>query len=89
MSRKNDSLANLPNLGPTSAEWLRCVGIETRADLERIGVVPAYLMVQQAGFGATLNLLWSLEAGLRGMHWTDLSERAKERLRHELAEAGE
>lgn len=63
----------LPNIGPKSESWLRAVGIETLQDLERIGPVLAYVMVRDAGFPASLNLLYALEAGLQDRHWTSLT----------------
>ncbi len=41
-------VAKLVNVGPKSAAWLRAVGIETRADLERVGSVRAYRLVLAA-----------------------------------------
>ncbi len=64
--------------------WLREIGITTRAQLEQLGVVAAYLMVEQAGYRPSLNLLWAMAAGLEGRHWTTLSAEQKQRLRAEL-----
>ena len=71
------------NLGPTSAQWLNNVGIFTAADLAHLGSVIAYRIVKEAGFPATLNLLYGLEAALRDIDWRDLDESVKERLRRE------
>ena len=79
----------IPNIGPNSARWLRSVGIATRADLAACGPVAAYLAVRRAGFSATLNLLWSLAAGLDGRDWRSLTDDEKAALRAELAAAGE
>lgn len=68
---------SLHNIGPKSESWLQAVGIETRQDLERIGSVMAYVMVRDAGFSASLNLLYALEAGLHDRHWTSLTEKEK------------
>ena len=75
---------NLPNLGPTSASWLRDAGIKTITDLERFGSVAAYKLAKQKHPQATLNLLWALEAGLLGMDWRELSDETKQRLRNEI-----
>jgi DNA transformation protein len=45
------------NLGPTSAAWLREVGVRTAGDLKRLGATAAYLMVKARHAGASLNLL--------------------------------
>jgi DNA transformation protein len=71
----------LRNLGPKSSAWLRSVGIETRADLERVGAVAAYKQVAAAGFETSLNLLYALEGALLDLRWDRLSAAIKENLR--------
>ncbi len=75
-----EPIDNLPNLGPTSIAWLREVGIGTIADLEAYGPVAAYRLVKLRQPGATLNLLWSLAAGLQDKDWRKLSEEEKQSL---------
>lgn len=77
---------NLPNLGPTSVSWLRDAGIRTITDLERLGPVAAYRLVKNRQPSASLNLLWSLEGGLLGKDWRELSDEEKSRLKKELEE---
>jgi DNA transformation protein and related proteins len=79
-----EPIDNLPNLGPTSAAWLRDAGLQTIADLERLGPVAAYKLARQKHPEATLNLLWALEAGLLGKDARELSDADKNRLRSEL-----
>ena len=55
----------LRNIGPKSAAWLRQVGLRTRADLEGVGAVEAFMRVKRAGFKPSLNLLYALEGALR------------------------
>jgi len=81
-----EPVENLLNLGPTSAAWLRDAGIVTIRDLERLGPVVAFRLVQQRQPAASLNLLWALAAGLKGMDWRTLSADDKDRLRQKLAE---
>jgi DNA transformation protein len=81
-----EPIDNLPNVGSTSASWLREVGIRTISDLERIGPVAAYKLTKQKHPEATLNLLWALEAGLLGKDWREISDADKKRLRFELEE---
>lgn len=81
----NDApIESLLNLGPKSGHWLREAGITTIAELERLGPVVAYRLVQQRQPRASLNLLWALAAGLKGMDWRELTEATKERLRKEV-----
>lgn len=74
-------VARLHNIGPKSAAWLRAVGIETRAELERAGSVGAYRKVLAAGFEPTLNLLYALEGALLELRWDRLPEAVRENLR--------
>jgi DNA transformation protein len=82
----SEPIENLPNLGPTSAGWLRAAGIGTIAELEQLGAVAAYRAVNQQQPIASLNLLWALAAGLQGIGWRELSEAAKHRLHQEAEE---
>lgn len=82
----SDPIDNLPNLGPTSATWLRDAGIKTIVDLERFGPVAAYRLVKQRYPQASLNLLWALEAGLLGKDWRELDDHDKEQLKRQLEE---
>ena len=61
----------LRNIGPKSAAWLRQVGLRSRADLEAVGTVEAFMRVKRAGFKPSLNLLYALEGALRDCHWQD------------------
>lgn len=75
-------LASLPNLGPASARWLAGAGIDTIAELRRIGVVAAFGRVAlREGRAATANLLYALYAALEGKHWTEVTPAEKARLR--------
>jgi DNA transformation protein len=64
-----DDLNALPNLGPKSRQMLRTAGIESLAELRRLGAVRAYLKVEATGAKPSLNLLWALEGALTGLHW--------------------
>jgi DNA transformation protein len=75
-----EPIENLRNLGPASAAWLRAAGIGTIAELDRRGPVVAYLLVKQREPAATLNLLWGLAAGLRGIDWRELTDQEKSEL---------
>lgn len=74
---------NSLGIGPKSTVRLNRVGIFTRADLERVGSVEAFLRVKRVFPNATLNLLYGLEAVLMDIHWTKLSKDIKARLKEE------
>ena len=78
-----EPIENLRNLGPTSAAWLREVGITTIAQLSRMGPVFAYRLVKERQPKASLNLLWGLAAGLLDVDWRELSDVEKDKLRKE------
>lgn len=80
-----EPIENLPNLGSSSAVWLREVGIGTIAELERRGPIVAYRLVKQQQPSATLDLLYALSAGLSGKDAKTLSADDKERLQEALA----
>jgi DNA transformation protein len=71
-------VANLRNLGPKSAMMLAEAGIRTVGELRAIGPVRAYARVKDLRKrGASLNLLWSMAAGLENRGWRDVSPEEK------------
>ena len=71
----------LPGLGPASEAWLAAVGITTVDELRRVGVAEAFGLIRfRIGRAATRNLLYALEAALRGVHWTEINPSDKRRL---------
>lgn len=77
-------IANVPNLGPRSAEMLAAAGIVDENQLRDLGPVISYLAVKQAGQNPSMNLLWAIAAGLQNRHWTELDDDEKSKLRDEL-----
>jgi hypothetical protein len=78
------AVAALLNLGPKSAAWLVAAGIRSRADLERLGAVGAYLKVKSCEPQASLNLLWALAGALAGTHFTKLPDGMRQSLLLEI-----
>lgn len=74
-------VAELKNIGPVSAQWLRAVGIHTLEELAALGAVEAYRCVGQHGLKPSLNLLYALEGALRDLHWTALPVNLQQKLR--------
>ncbi len=77
---------NLKNIGPKSAEWLREIGIETYADLERTGDVMTFKILKHHRKGITIVMLYALYASLQGRHWNSLTPDEKEMLNQAAAE---
>ncbi len=59
-----EPIESLRNLGPASAAWLREIGIQTKADLERLGPVLAYRLVKQWQTNTSLKFLWAMAGAL-------------------------
>ena len=75
----------LRNLGPASALMLAEVGIHTIGELRAIGAVKAYVRVRAVrSHGASVNLLWSMAAGLDGRGWQEVSTEEKASLLAEV-----
>jgi DNA transformation protein len=75
----------LRNLGPKSAIMLAEAGIRTIGELRAIGAPKACVRVKEIrSRGASVNLLWSLAAGLDGRGWQDVSAEEKELLLAEV-----
>ncbi|MBA4017773.1 MAG: hypothetical protein C0483_11415 [Pirellula sp.] len=79
-----EPVSNLKNIGPSTAAWLREVGVRTVADLEKAGPVAVYRVVKQMRPQVNLNLLWALAAGLNDIDWQQLPGATKLRLQREL-----
>ena len=76
---------SLRNLGPKSVEMLAEVGITTADQLRELGSVEAYRRMKFAfGNRVSLNALWAIEAGLRGIAWRQLTADDKAALKAAL-----
>jgi hypothetical protein len=81
----NTPVGDLRNLGEVSAGWLKQAGINTLADLQALGAIKTYLLVQALGVNPGLNLLYALEASLHGSHWLEVKREQKTALLSQLA----
>ena len=75
---------HLRNIGPVSAQWLETVGVYGMEDLQDLGPVETYLRVRDAGFKASLHLLWALQGALMDIHWADVPPEIKDELKAAL-----
>ena len=76
---ESDLLA-LKNLGNTSVNWLRTVGVHNRDDLARLGPVATYNRIRERGIRVSRVLLYALEGALMDVHWNELDPDLKRRL---------
>ena len=73
-------LLELKNLGNTSINWLRAIGVHSKADLHSKGAVAAYHEIKQRGIRVSKVLLYALHGALTDTHWNDLDTATKQRL---------
>lgn len=76
---ESDLLA-LKNLGNTSVNWLRTVGVHNRDDLARLGPVATYNRIRERGIRVSRVLLYALQGALMNVHWNELDSDLKRRL---------
>ena len=78
LPQNNLPVTTLRNLGPKSAVMLAEVGIRTIGELRAIGAAKAYVRVKATrSRGDSVNLLWSMAAGLDGRGWQEVSMEEK------------
>lgn len=78
-------LKDLKGLGPKSEKQLNDVGIFTKADLEQIGPVNAFIKLRnESSIKPSLNFLYAMVGALEDKHWTEIAKNDKHRLLMEL-----
>ena len=70
----------MKNLGKTSVQWLKAVGIHSPEQLRAAGAAAAYSKVKARGFRVSKVLLYALEGALQNVHWSELDESLKKQL---------
>jgi DNA transformation protein and related proteins len=78
--------AKIRNLGPVSMQWLAAIEVHSLEELREVGAVNAYRLLALRGYRTSLNLLWAMEAALRGVHWMEIGDDVKAELRARLEE---
>ena len=79
----HSELLQLKNLGMASVNILHAVGINTYADLKKIGAVEAYLRIKARDINVSKVMLYALQGALMNVHWNDLSPELKIQLVNE------
>lgn len=80
MSTSHSELLQLKNLGMASVNILHAVGINTYADLRRVGAVETYLRIKARDINVSKVMLYALQGALLNIHWNDLSPDLKSQL---------
>lgn len=74
-------LLQQPNIGKDTAAKLIEVGINSYAELKKVGTEQAFLRLQTLDPGACIQLLYGLEGAIEGIPATQLSPHKKQELR--------
>jgi len=77
MTTSNSELLQLKNLGMASVNILHAVGINTYADLRRVGAVEAYVRIKARDINVSKVMLYALQGALLDVHWNDLDPKMK------------
>jgi DNA transformation protein len=77
MTASHSELLQLKNLGMASVNILHAVGINTYADLRRIGAVEAYVRIKARDINVSKVMLYALQGALLDVHWNDLDPEMK------------
>ncbi len=81
MAMSNESLCDLPGLGPKSESWLLEVGIDSPQKLRDLGPIQAFIKVRKvSGIKPGLNFLYALVGALEGEHWLTIAKKEKARI---------
>jgi DNA transformation protein len=82
-------LLGLKNLGITSINWLRAIGINCYQDLETMGPVEAYTRIKDRNIKVSKVFLYALQGALTDTHWNDLDPALKQQLLEEVRQRSE
>jgi DNA transformation protein len=77
MTTTHSELLQLKNLGMASVNILHAVGINTYADLNRVGAVEAYIRIKARDINVSKVMLYALQGALLNVHWNDLEPQMK------------
>jgi DNA transformation protein len=80
MTACHSELLQLKNLGMASVNILRAIGINTHADLQRIGAVEAYRRIRARDINVSKVMLYALQGALMDVHWNEIPPDVKAKL---------
>ncbi|EIK46901.1 TfoX C-terminal domain superfamily [Cellvibrio sp. BR] len=89
MTACQSELLQLKNLGVASVNILRAIGINTHADLKRLGAVETYRRIRARNINVSKVMLYALEGALMDIHWNDIPPDLKARLVQEAEQPDE
>lgn len=77
----NQTLEDLPNIGPTLAALLREAGINTPSALYEVGSLQAFIRIKSIDCGACYSKLCAIEGAVEGIRWHSLPKAKKKELK--------
>ncbi len=80
MPTSNQELLQLKNLGMATVNILHAIGINTYADLQKIGAVEAYRRIRSRDINVSKVMLYALQGALMDVHWNALPPDLKAKL---------
>ncbi len=80
VSIMSTDLSQLKNLGATSVNILRTIGIHSLEDLQEAGPVEVYRRVKERGINVSKVMLYAVQGALEDVHWNELDSSTKEQL---------
>jgi DNA transformation protein len=84
-----ENLANLPNIGPTLAQKLEGIGIESLEDLKDSGSIKTVLQIGAKDISACYNMLYAIEGAIQGIRWHKIPPDERTQLKMEFDTAFE
>lgn len=80
MTASHSELLELKNLGMATVNILHAIGINTYAELRRVGAVDAYRRIKARKINVSKVMLYALQGALMDVHWNDLPPDLKQQL---------
>ncbi|HWV15870.1 MAG TPA: TfoX/Sxy family protein [Cellvibrio sp.] len=77
MNTHHSELLQLKNLGMASVNILHAVGINTYAELSKVGAVEVYRRIKARDINVSKVMLYALQGALLNVHWNDLPQDMK------------
>lgn len=89
MNHKQLGSFGLRNIGPSTEDLLRSIGIHSREQFEKLGATKTYLLLLEAGHRPNTTLRRKLQGAEDDIDWRIVAEREKHIRRSRLADQDE
>jgi DNA transformation protein len=79
-----EDLTKLKNIGPTLAQKLQGIGVESLEDLKKLGSIEVVLQIRVKDLSACYNMLYAIEGAIQGIRWHNIPKMDKAKLKAEF-----